>query len=142
MSPEQAGGNAVDKRTDIWSLGVVLYEIATGELPFQGDYEPAIVYSILNEEPRTPTKVRPELPADLDSILAKALAKEPPDRYQQIEEFSTTFACSRRASLPKGKTAHPEPAALPLRTGHSRVAGRNGPQARFRKCSPASSLRD
>jgi serine/threonine protein kinase/Tfp pilus assembly protein PilF len=87
MSPEQARSEPVDHRSDIWSLGVCLYEMLTGELPFKGDIGAAVVYSILNEEFRTPSDVRPELSPALDAIIARALAKNPDDRYQRMTDF-------------------------------------------------------
>ena len=83
MSPEQAKGEDVDHRTDIWSFGVVLYEMLTGKLPFKGDYEQAVIYSILNEEPELSNNVTPEL----NYIINKAIAKEREDRYQNANEF-------------------------------------------------------
>jgi len=83
MSPEQTKGEEVDQRTDIWSLGVVLYEMLTGELPFKGDYEQAIIYSILNEE-INPSE---DLPWKIIKICEKALAKNPGERYKNVEQL-------------------------------------------------------
>jgi non-specific serine/threonine protein kinase len=83
MSPEQARGEPVDQRTDIWAFGVVLYEMLTGQLPFRGEYEAAVMYSILNEEPEYGREIAP----DLKSVLQKALAKEVEQRYQQASDL-------------------------------------------------------
>jgi serine/threonine protein kinase len=84
MSPEQIQGQEVDARTDIWSLGVILYEMLTGKLPFQGDYEQAVIYSILNEDAESISKLRRKFPDQLEKIVTKSMNKILSDRYQEM----------------------------------------------------------
>ena len=87
MSPEQTKGEEVNHHTDIWSFGVVLYEMLTGQLPFKGDYEQAIIYSILNEEPEQITGIRSGLPLELERIINMMLSKKINGRYVSVEDL-------------------------------------------------------
>ncbi|NIR52716.1 MAG: protein kinase, partial [Phycisphaerae bacterium] len=107
MSPEQTTGNKVDRRTDIWSLGIVIYEMLTGVLPFRADYEAAIIYSILHEQPEPATVLRPEIPTEFNQILQKALAKEPDERYQHVDDMLVELRSLQR-KLEAGATKEKE----------------------------------
>jgi serine/threonine-protein kinase len=87
MSPEQVAGKRADHRCDLFSLGVVLYEALTGEAPFQGESLHNIMYQILNSTPPAPSERNPDLPPIVDLVVAKALAKDPEQRYQSAKEM-------------------------------------------------------
>lgn len=100
LSPEQARGVRVDARADVYSLGCVLYEIATGEPPFVGDSPVAVAYQHVQEEPAAPSKLNSEITPDLDAVVLKAMAKNPDNRYQTAAEMRTDLVRVHRGQTP------------------------------------------
>jgi serine/threonine-protein kinase len=87
LSPEQARGGEVDQRSDLYSLGIVLYELLTGQTPFDGDTPVEIAMKHLSATPRPPSQIRRDVPRDLDMVVMRALAKDPEARYQSADEM-------------------------------------------------------
>ena len=111
MSPEQASGEEIDSRSDIFSFGAVLYELITGRLPFKGEHHAAIIYSILNETPEPLIRYRANVPQGLQRVVEKALEKDREERYQHIDDLLADLRKERK-SLEYAKTTSIKPVAI------------------------------
>ncbi len=113
MSPEQASGTAVDRRTDLWSLGAVLYEMLAGSPPYRGDTQLQVMHAMVDGHPPRLRDARPDLPAAIDSVVARALQKDPAQRYASAAEMER--------DLSSALAALETPAATPERPGHKNI---------------------
>ncbi|MEO7940125.1 MAG: serine/threonine-protein kinase, partial [Burkholderiaceae bacterium] len=118
MSPEQVQGQSIDARADLFSAGIVLYQLLTGRQPFTGDSEFAIIAQIVGADPAAPSTVHPALPAAIDAVVACALAKERDHRYATAQAFANALAVACGLALDRNAT--PPPVALGF--GSSAVA--------------------
>ena len=136
MSPEQAEGKTVDSRSDVFSLGIILYEMATGRRPFEGDTQMSILSAIMRETPKPVTEVRPGLPRELAKIVNRCLAKDPEDRYQAAKDLRNDLRAlkneltsgeivpmSASGVMPAGPAPAAEPARPAWRTPAALVGG-------------------
>ena len=133
LSPEQARGGQIDQRSDLYSVGVVLYELLTGMVPFTGDSPVEIAMKHLSTTPAPPSSVRPDVSHDLDLIVMRALAKDPDDRYQTAEEMDADLERVARGAAVSTQTAEAAtailavPATMPTAITHASSLAPSGP---------------
>ncbi len=141
LSPEQARGEAVDARSDVYAVGCVLYELLTGEPPFTGDTPVAVAYQHVREDPKPPSEVNPSIPPALDAVVLKALSKNPLNRYQSAAEMRSDLVRVRSGQSPMAPVVMSEdertamlattPTTGPTRRVNGRHAGGAAPATEY-----------
>ena len=149
LSPEQARGETVDARSDVYSTGCLLYELLTGRPPFQGESPVAVAYQHVRENPVPPSTLNPDIGGEADAIVMKALTKNPANRYQSAAEMRTDINRALQGATVAAPPVMAEPPTQPLtaitepepeeksRKGALRRAGHRG-RARTRRCSASA----
>lgn len=122
MAPEQLSGHEINEQTDIWSYGVVLYELFSGELPFQGLYEPAVMYAIVEEDPIPITKVVSNVPEWIKNVIEKCLNKDSEQRYQDFSKILEDLSGRQLLGLDNSKRETPVPESRLFKSTHLYIA--------------------
>ncbi len=125
MSPEQVRGEPVDQRSDLYSMGVSLYEMVTGQLPFRGHSNYSVMSAHLQEPPQPPIVLRPDLPKGLSDIILMAMAKDPKDRFQSAEAFSNALKSTMSGAAGAGIVS-PIPGTVRVPQGVPSAAASSG----------------
>ena len=133
MSPEQVRATPLDARTDLFSFGVVLYEMATGTRPFRGDSTGTIVDAILNRAPVPPVRLNPDVPAELERVIDKCLEKDRNLRYQHASDIRTDLQRLKRDTDSGRVTSSAKPAVTTVTTVEADSACRRGSAGALRR---------